>query len=114
MKTIMILFSCTLIFSAVVLAQVDVAITGTAKIPSYATKARVDSLSANIATLQTLITTLQAQLGAKADTSKLIQSNGLLKDHFILFDGVQAVNGPVFLGSSKDTIHIQTIQVWSK
>ena len=110
----MILLFCTLILSAVVSAQTNVPITGTASIPAYATKAQVDSLNTKIVVLQALITTFQAQLGAKQDTAKSILANGLQAGHFIMFDGVQAVPGPLFIGTSKDTIHFQTIQVWSK
>ena len=114
MKTIMILLFCTLVLSAVVSAQTTVPITGTASIPAYATKVQLDSLNLKIIAMQVTIASLQAQLGAKQDTSKSILASGLLKNHFILFDGIQAVPGPLFIGTPNDTMHLQTIQVWSK
>ncbi len=114
MKKVMVLFFCTLILSAVVSAQNDVAISGTVKLPTYALKSQVDSLSAKIATLQAQIITLLAQLGAKLDTVKAVPLNGITAGHFPVFDGTQFINGPFFIGSSKDSIHIMTIPVWTK
>jgi hypothetical protein len=115
----MILLFCTLILSAVVSAQTfTVTIagqSGTAQITfPPGTFPTLKQFTDSITVLNAKLAALQSQLGAKQDTAKSILANGLQAGHFILFDGVQAIPGPTFIGTWKDTIHIQTIQVWTK